>query len=76
MNLFSKKFGISKEEARYFISSGSVSSNTYTEEDDNINILYNDGTIKDISIASDMLNISVISKEVKKHYYCFLKVQD
>lgn len=76
LDLFSKKFGISKEEARYFISSSSVSSNTYTEEDDNINILYNDGTIKDISIASDMLNISVISKEVKKYYYCFLKVQD
>jgi HD superfamily phosphohydrolase len=73
LEMFSKKYKISQEEARYFISSDTISSNTYTAKDDNINILYNDGTIKDIAVASDMLNISVLSKEVKKHFYCYLR---
>lgn len=46
----------------------------YSKEDDSIEILYNDGTTKDIAEASDMLNISVLSKKVKKYYVCFLRI--
>ena len=38
----------------------------YDEADDSIDILYNDGSIKNIAEASDMLNISLLSKESKK----------
>ena len=68
-----KKLGISEEDASYFVASDMISSNTYTPKDDNINILYNNGTIKDISTASDMFNISVLNKEVRKYFYCYLR---
>jgi len=51
-----------------------VSTDTYSPEDDNINILYKDGTIKDIADASDMLNISVLTKKVEKHYFCYYRL--
>jgi hypothetical protein len=45
----------------------------YSEKDDSIDILYKDGTVKDISRASDMLNIELLSKKVVKHYFAYLR---
>jgi HD superfamily phosphohydrolase len=70
---YSKKYNISEKEAKYFLSSNMISSNMKAD-DENINILYNDGTTKDISEASDMLDFSVLSKKVEKHYYCYLRI--
>lgn len=67
------KMGISKHEASYLFSTGSVTTNMYNEADDSIDIMYNDGTIKDISEASDMLNIQLLSKKVEKYYLCYLR---
>ncbi len=67
-------FNISGHEASYFISSDSIATNMYTEFDDSIDILYNDGTIKDISEASDMLNIELLSKKIEKYYFSYLPV--
>jgi len=39
-------------------------------------MLYRDGSTKDISEASDMLNISVLSKQVRKHYFCYMKDEE
>lgn len=64
--------GISEYEASYFYSCDVISTNMYNEEDDSIDILYNDGSIKDIAEASDMLNIQLLSKTVKKNYYSYL----
>lgn len=63
--------GITKEEANYFISQNSVSTNMYSEADDRIDILYNNGEIRPITQASDMLNLEVLSKEVQKQVYCY-----
>ena len=68
---YQQHFGVSKSEAEYFMGDETVSTNTYSPEDDNINILYKDGTIKDIAEASDMLNISVLTKKVEKHFFCY-----
>jgi len=68
------KFGLSEHEASYFMHKGSFAPDTYTKGEDNINILYRDGTTKDISEASDMLNISVLEKKVRKYYFCYMKV--
>lgn len=72
--LYMKKFGISEQEASYFLSVDTISSNMYNELDDSIDILYNDGSIKDISEASDMLNIQLLSKKIDKYYLCYLKL--
>ena len=70
---FARQFDISREEASLFVISDSISTNMYTEADDSIDIIYSSGETKDISEASDMLNISLLSKNVKKYYCCFLR---
>jgi len=67
-------FNVSVEDAAYFMGEEIVSTDTYSPEDDNINILYKDGTIKDIADASDMLNIAVLTKKVEKYYYCYFRI--
>ncbi len=59
-------------DADYLFSLHTTSKDTYNPLDDSIAILYKDGTIKDISQASDMLNLSVLTKKVKKHYLFYL----
>ena len=67
-------FTISDHEARYLVSANIISTDMYTESDDSIDIVYRDGTIKDISEASDMLNIELLSKRVEKYYFAYYKI--
>lgn len=64
---------INKKDSHYFISTTSIEKNMYNPADDSIDILYNDGSTTNIADASDMLNISVLSKKVKKYYLCYLR---
>ena len=70
----SEQLNIPLSEARYFISTPSIEKNMYDEADDSIDILYNDASIKNIAEASDMLNISLLSKKVKKYYLCYQRL--
>lgn len=70
---YAEHFSIPVEDASYFVANDSISTNMYKEADDSIDILYYGGEIKDISEASDMLNISLLSKSIKKYYCCFLR---
>ena len=69
-----KQLDIPLSEAGYFISTPSIEKNMYDPADDSIDILYNDGSIKNIAEASDMLNISLLSKKVKKYYLCYQRL--
>lgn len=71
---YKQHFNVSLDEARYFLGDEVVSTDTYSPKDDNINILQKDGSIKDIVDASDMLNITVLTKKVEKHFFCFYKI--
>lgn len=71
---YMKEFNIDKSEAAYLFSVDTITSNMYNEADDSIDILYNDGTIKNISEASDMLNIQLLSKKVEKFYFSYLQL--
>ena len=55
----------------YFIFTGSISNKAYSELDDKIKILYNTGETRDIVDASDIFNVSVLSKIVKKYFLCY-----
>jgi len=70
---FADTYSISSKEALYLISTDEISTNMYSEADDSIDILFKDGSTKDISEASDMLNIHLLSKKIKKYYCCFLR---
>jgi HD superfamily phosphohydrolase len=69
-----KDYGLKTEnDCDYLVFSGSISNNTYSLDDDKINILYNNNELKDITEASDMLNLSVLGKISRKFYLCYPK---
>lgn len=68
-----QKYGISHEETNYFVISEQVENNAYSIQHDNINILFKNGNILDISEASDLLNVQVLSKSVTKYFLCYPK---
>ncbi len=70
---FAKEHNLSLNEAEYFYFSGAIANNAYNPEMDKINLIYRDGSIRDIANAADQLNISVLSKEVKKYFHCYPK---
>lgn len=70
-NKVAESFSISMEEAEYLVVSDSVSNFAYSDMDDRISIMDKKGNIRDIADASDMLNISVLSKTVRKYFLCY-----
>lgn len=76
INLYRKRiqhvFNLSEEEAEYLVFSDSAENHAYSITDNKINILFKNGKLIDISDASDILNIEVLSKNVIKYFLCFL----
>ena len=66
-------YGWTLEEADFALLQGISSNHAYHPKKPAINILYKDGTMKDISEASDQLNISVLKQPVVKHFICYPK---
>jgi hypothetical protein len=62
---------ISAAEAAYLVVSDSVSNFAYSDMDDRISIMDKKGNTRDIAEASDMLNIAVLSKTVRKYFLCY-----
>ena len=70
------KMGITAHDARrYMMSINTVQKDMYNVEDDSITILYKDGTLKDISEASELLNVQLLSKKIRKYYLCFQRFE-
>lgn len=63
--------GITIAESRYFLFEGVAESTTYDLFEERINILFKDGTVKDISQVDNALIQQSLSKPVKKYYICF-----
>ena len=72
-NHVAQYYDIDITETDYLAFVDTISNNAYTAHKSNINILYKDGSLKDIADASDQLNISALSKPVKKHFFCYPK---
>jgi len=67
------KLQLSDNEVEYFVFSRVVVNDAYRSDEIRINILFKDGTISDITDASDQLNIDVLAKTVVKYYLCYPK---
>ena len=65
---YAAQIGVSDKEAEYFFVEHVSTSNTYSEKDDSIDILYNDGTVKNIAEASEMLNLETLTYKPHKLY--------
>lgn len=64
---------ISEKEAFYFVFTGEASNTTYNAKDEHINILFKDGTIKDISQVDNALIQQNLKGTIKKYYICYLR---
>ncbi|MCU0428732.1 MAG: HD domain-containing protein [Cytophagaceae bacterium] len=64
----------SEEETSYYFLSGHLSNEAYVSGNEKINVLMKNGELLDIADASDLPNIQVMSKIVKKQYVCTPKI--
>ena len=66
-----ERFGLTEEESVYFVYSEVLTNNAYNQTKENINLLMKDGTVLDLSEASDNLNISALAQPVAKYCLCY-----
>ena len=66
------RLNITREEAGYFVFAGEEANTMYDVFDERINILFKDGTIKDITKVNNALIHQTLSSPVKKFYICYL----
>ena len=60
---------------QYMMSVNTISKDMYNVDDDSIAILYKDGRIRDISEASELLNVQLLSKKIRKYYLCYQRFE-
>lgn len=68
------RFDIPFEDAAYLMSVNTIQKDMYDINDDHIDILYKDDTIKDIAEASEILNVALLSIKIRKYYLCYQRV--
>jgi len=69
----SKMLGITGKELDYIVFAGYSESRMYNSKDERINILFKDGSVKDISKVDNALIDQTLSGTVKKFYLCYPK---
>jgi len=69
------RLGLNDNEVNYFVFTGEAVNTTYNPADEKINILFKDGTVKDISQVDNALIHHHLSAPVKKYYICYLRNQ-
>ena len=65
---FAVRLGVTEKEAEYCWSEHVSTSNTYSEKADSIDILYSDGTVRDIAEASEILDLKALTRKPIKRY--------
>jgi HD superfamily phosphohydrolase len=70
---YATRFGVTREEAEYFFVEHISTSNTYSEKGEAIDILYKDGSVRDIAEASEMLNMENLTYKPQKRYLFRIK---
>lgn len=67
-----KTYAIAQDDAReYLVSVAEIGKDMYNPADDSIGILYKNGVVRDISEASEILNVQLLSKKIRKYYLCY-----
>lgn len=65
---YAQKYNISTADARYFWSEHVSTNRTYSEREDSIDILYHDGSVRDIAEASEILDLRSLTRKPQKLY--------
>lgn len=69
-------YQVSRTDAEYLIINEEIANNAYNPKLDSINLVFKNGDIKDITEASDNLNIQALTRPVKKYFVCHPKLRD
>lgn len=67
------RYGMSKEETKYFVFQGKVRNQAYKKSEEPIFILNKDEQMIDVLEASDQFNLRALSKPVTKYFVCYPK---
>ena len=76
-------YEVSFDDAAFLISMNTIEKDMYDPSDDQIDILFKSNessadeekvVIKDISEASELFNISLLSKKIRKYYLCYQRI--
>lgn len=67
----SEKMGLDEQQINHFVYSDSLTNKAYNISKENINLLMKNGSVIDVSEASDNLNISALSNPVEKFFLCY-----
>ena len=70
--LYLPKLEVEESDLPYFVFTGHLDNIAYNPQK-GINILFKDGSLKDIGEASDHLNITSLSTPVRKYFVCYPK---
>ncbi len=65
---------VSDADVDYFMSQTMAKKNMYDMDDDSISILFNDGTLRDITEVSDLIDINQLSHKKSKYYLCYERI--
>lgn len=68
-----REYGWPEECIHYIVYADTISNKAYSQFDDRISILYNNGETEDIAGASDIFNLNELYKTAKKYFLCYPK---
>jgi len=66
-----QRMNIAYEDTHYMMTLTEIGKDMYNPDDDSIGILYKNDIVKDISDASEILNVQLLSKKIRKYYLCY-----
>ena len=66
-----RRMNIAYKDTSYMMTLTEIGKDMYNPDDDSIGILYKDGSVKDIAEASEILNVQLLSKKIRKYYLCY-----
>jgi uncharacterized protein len=67
-----KLFKIPDDDLHFFAFTGSISNSAYDPLEEQIHIQYRDGELLELTLASDQLDVVLLSSPVKKYFLCAL----
>jgi len=67
------EYEIEDDDTSYFVFTDTIRNNAYSVGNGSIKILMKDGSIQDITTASDNSNLEALVRTVQKHILCYIK---
>ncbi len=66
------QYNLPEKDQHYFAFTGNISNSAYNPNSEPIRILFRDGTQIELSLASDQLEVAVLSSPIQKNFFCCL----